>query len=116
MSYSTLIDIGKMATRASGFEVTMSVVGHPGLLNRMVNDPKSIDVADMEIWQSKIAVPNGAIQGIAISEIKNWDQSEQRSTEGTFNGKEMSRQGDSPFEFIYRPDKGTNGFATGETA
>ena len=115
MSYSTLIDIGKMATKDLGFEVTMSVVDHPGLLNRMVNDPKSIDVADMEIWQSKIAVPNGAVQGIAISEIKNWDQLTTLYTEGTFNGKEMSRQGDSPFEFIYRPDKGTNGFATGKT-
>lgn len=115
MSYSTLADISKMATEDLGFEVSMSVVDHPGLINRMINDPKSIDVADLEIWQSKIAVPQGAIQGMAVSEIKNWDQLTTLYTQGTFNGKEMSREGDSPIEFIYRPDMGTKGFADGVT-
>jgi len=115
MSYSTLADIGKMATEDLGFEVSMSVVDHPGLLNRMVNDPTSIDVADIEIWQSKIAVPQGALQGVAISEIKNWDKLTTLYTQGTFNGKEMSREGDSPIEFVYRPDKETNGFTEGMT-
>ena len=41
----------------------MSVVDHPGLLNRMVNDPKSIDIADIEIWQTKVAVPQGVTAG-----------------------------------------------------
>ncbi|MBV8094714.1 MAG: ABC transporter substrate-binding protein, partial [Acetobacteraceae bacterium] len=52
MSYSTLADIAKQATKDLGFRVEMSVVDHPGLTNRMVNDPKSIDIADMEIWQA----------------------------------------------------------------
>ena len=30
----------------------MTVVDHPGLTNRMINDPKSIDVADMEIGRT----------------------------------------------------------------
>ena len=55
MSYSTLADIAKQATKDLGFKVEMSVVDHPGLTNRMVNDPKSIDIADMEIWQTKIS-------------------------------------------------------------
>ena len=47
MSYSTLIDIARQASQDLGFKVEMSVVDHPGLTNRMVNDPKSIDIADM---------------------------------------------------------------------
>lgn len=115
MSYSTLADIGRMATEDLGFEVTMSVVDHAGMTNRMFNDPSAIDVADIEIWQSKIAVPQGVLQGIAISEIGNWDQLTPLYTEGKFAGKEVSRQGDSPFEFLYREGKDSNGFATAPT-
>ena len=69
MSYSTIPDIAKQASKDLGFTIDMSVVDHPGLLNRMVNDPKSIDVADMEIWQTKIAVPQGVTQAVEIAKI-----------------------------------------------
>ncbi len=115
MSYSTLSDIARMATEDLGFEVTMSVVDHAGMTNRMFNDPGAIDVADIEIWQSKVAVPQGALQGIAISEIRNWDKLTPLYTQGVFAGKEVSRQGDSPFEFIYRDSKDANGFSSAPT-
>ena len=104
MSYSTLADIAKQASKDLGFKVEMSVVDHPGLLNRLVNDPKSIDIADMEIWQSKIAVPQGVLQGVEIAKIKDWGDLTPLYTEGTFAGKEVSRQGDAPIEFIYRDE------------
>ena len=115
MSYSTLPDIARQASQDLGFKVEMSVVDHPGLLNRMVQDPKSLDVADLEIWQSKVAVPQGVLQGIEIAKIKNWGELTPLYTEGTFAGKEASRQGDSPFEFIYRDGADGNNFASGKT-
>ena len=115
MSYSTLPDIAKQATKDLGFTVQMSVVDHPGLLNRLVQDPKSLDIADMEIWQSKIAVPQGVLQGVEIAKIKDWGDLTTLYTEGTFAGKEVSRQGDSPFEFIYRDKPDSKQFATGKT-
>lgn len=115
MSYSTLADIAKMATEDLGFQVTMSVVDHAGMTNRMFNDPAAIDVADIEIWQSKVAVPQGVLQGIEIAKIRNWDQLTPLYTKGTFNGKEVSRQGDSPYEFIYRDSADMNNFADGPT-
>ncbi len=115
MSYSTLADIGRMATEDLGFEVTMSVVDHAGMTNRMINDPSAIDVADIEIWQSKVAVPQGVLQGIATSEIRNWDKLTPLYTEGNFAGKEVARQGDSPFEYIYRESMDSNGFASQPT-
>ena len=115
MSYSTIADIARQASADLGFKVEMSVVDHPGLINRMVNDPNSIDVADMEIWQSKIAVPQGVTQGVEIAKIKNWGQLTPLYTEGTFAGKEVSRQGDSPFEFMYRDAKDAKAFAAGKT-
>ena len=102
MSYSTLAEIGKQAEKDLGFKVEMSVVDHPGLLNRVANDPKSIDVADIEIWQNKVLIPQGVLQGIEIARIKNWEDLTTLYTEGAFEGKEVSRQGDAPIEFIYR--------------
>ncbi len=116
MSYSTIADIAKQASKDLGFKVEMTVVDHPGLTNRMVNDPKSIDVADMEIWQNKLMVPQGATQAVEISKIKNWGDLTPLFTEGKFAGKEVSRQGDSPFEFMYREAKDGKTFAKAPTA
>lgn len=116
MSYSTLADIAKQASADLGFKVEMQVVDHPGLTNRMVNDPKSIDIADMEIWQNKLMVPQGATQAVEIAKIKNWGDLTPLYTEGKFAGKEVSRQGDSPFEFMYRDAKDGTTFATAPTA
>ena len=115
MSYSTLPDIARQASQDLGFKVEMSVVDHPGLLNRLVQDPTSLDIADLEIWQSTVAVPQGALQGVEIAKIKNWGELTPLYTEGTFAGKEVSRQGDAPIEFIYREGKDSNGFASGKT-
>lgn len=116
MSYSTIADIAKQASKDLGFKVEMTVVDHPGLTNRMVNDPKSIDVADMEIWQNKLMVPQGATQAVEISKIKNWGDLTPLYTEGKFAGKEVSRQGDSPFKFMYREAKDGKTFAKAPTA
>ncbi len=115
MSYSTIADIARQASQDLGFKVEMSVVDHPGLTNRMVNDPKSIDIADMEIWQSKIVIPQGVTQAVEIAKIKNWGDLTPLYTEGKFAGKEVSRQGDSPFEFMYRDAKDATAFAGGPT-
>lgn len=109
MSYSTLADIGKQAEKDLGFKIEMSVVDHPGLLNRVSNDPKSIDVADVEIWQSKVLIPQNVLQGVEISKIKAWGGLTPLYTEGTFAGEQVSRQGDSPIKFIYRKSMADGG-------
>jgi len=115
MSYSTIADIARQASKELGFKIEMSVVDHPGLLNRMVNDPKSIGIADMEIWQTKVAVPQGVTQAVDISKIKNWGQLTPLYTEGKFNGKEVSRQGDAPIEYMYRTAKDATTFVNEKT-
>ena len=60
-------------------------------------------------------MPQGVVQGVEIAKIKNWAQLTPLYTEGTFAGKEVSRQGDSPFEFIYRDGKDGKNFAAGKT-
>ncbi len=115
MSYSVLADIGRQASQDLGFKVEMTVTDHPGLTNRMVNDPKSIDIADMEIWQTKIAVPQGVTQAVDTTKIKVWDKVTPLYTQGKFAGKEVSREGDSPYEIMYRDAVDAKSFHDGPT-
>jgi putative spermidine/putrescine transport system substrate-binding protein len=115
MSYSTLIDIANQASKDLGFKVEMSVVDHPGLTNRMVNDPNSIDIADSEIWQTKIYVPLGVTQAVDTKKIKVWDKVTPLYTQGVFAGKEVSREGDSPYEIMYREAADGTAFHDGPT-
>lgn len=115
MSFSTIPDIARKAKEDLGFTIEMSVTDHPGLINRMIQDPNAIDVADMEIWQSKVVIPQGVLQGIEVARIANWDELTPLYTEGVFEGQEVSRQGESPFEFIYRESQDANGSVTQKT-
>jgi putative spermidine/putrescine transport system substrate-binding protein len=114
-SYSTLIDIARQASADLGFKVEMSVTDHPGMTNRIVNDPQSIDIADCEIWQTKVFVPLGQTQCVDVKKIKLWDKMTPLYTQGTFAGKEVSRQGDSPYEIMYREAKDATAFHDGPT-
>lgn len=115
MSYSALAPIADQASKDLGFTVEMAVTDHAGLMNRMINDPTAIDIADIEFWQSKVVGPLGAIQAIDISRIGYWDRISPLFTEGKFGGAEVSRQGDAPIEYIYRPDPDEAGFAASAT-
>ncbi|RMH47257.1 MAG: extracellular solute-binding protein [Alphaproteobacteria bacterium] len=115
MSYSTLIDIARKATEDLGFKVEMAVTDHAGMVNRMVNDPTSIDIADTEIWQTKVYVPQGVTQAVHTKRIKLWDKITPLYTQGVFAGKEVSRQGDSPYEIMYRASKDATSFHDGPT-
>jgi len=77
-SYSTLIDIARQASQDLGFKVEMSVTDHPGMTNRIVNDPASIDIADCEIWQTKVFVPLGKTQCVDVKKIKAYKPSRER--------------------------------------
>lgn len=115
MSYSTLIDIGRKASEDLGFKVEMSVTDHPGLTSRMVTNPEAVDVADAEIWQTKVFVPQGVSQAVDTTRIKLWDKITPLYTEGVFAGKEVSREGDSPIEYMYRPAVDATSFADAPT-
>jgi putative spermidine/putrescine transport system substrate-binding protein len=115
MSYSVLIDIARQASEDLGFNVEMSVTDHGGLLNRMANEPTALDIADSEIWQTKFYVPQGVTQAVDISKIDLWDKITPIYTEGRFAGAEVSREGDSPFEIMYRESKDATSFHDGPT-
>jgi putative spermidine/putrescine transport system substrate-binding protein len=101
VSYSVVKAIGDQASKDLGFKVTMQNVDTSAAINRFITQPKSVDIADVEGWQAKLATKRGVIQGIERAKIKEFDNILPIFTKGEIGGIEVSRQGISPYEAMY---------------
>jgi putative spermidine/putrescine transport system substrate-binding protein len=111
MSYSTIIDIARQATKDLGFKVEMAVTDFPGFVNRVTTQADTVDIADAEMSQIPLVVPRGSFQPVDPKKIKLWDQITTIYTQGTFAGKELSRQGLTPYKLQYLANNQAKTFA-----
>ncbi|MDO9712919.1 ABC transporter substrate-binding protein [Paracraurococcus lichenis] len=101
VSYSVVKAIGDQASKELGFKVTMQNLDTSASINRFITQPNSVDIADLEGWQAKLATRRGVIQGIERKRIKEFDNILPIFTRGEIGGTVVSRQGISPFEAMY---------------
>ena len=73
-SYSAIIDIARKASEDLGFKVEMQTADHAALLNRLVTQPESLDIADTEFFFLMYTVPRGIIQPVDLTKYKWWDK------------------------------------------
>ena len=73
VSYSVVKAIGDQASKDLGFKVTMQNLDTTAAINRFVTQPNSVDIADVEGWQAKLATRRGVLQGIERKRIKEFD-------------------------------------------
>src|SRR5271170_5518032 len=73
VSYSVVKAIGDQASKDLGFKVTMQNLDTSAAINRFITQPDSVDIADVEGWQSKLATKRGVLQGIEVKKIKEFD-------------------------------------------
>jgi putative spermidine/putrescine transport system substrate-binding protein len=106
VSYSVVKAIGDQASKDLGFKVTMQNLDTSAAINRFVTQPSTVDIADVEGWQAKLATKRGVLQGIQVKKIKEFDNILPIFTKGEISGKQVSRQGISPYEAMYiaKPD------------
>jgi putative spermidine/putrescine transport system substrate-binding protein len=106
VSYSVVKAIGDQASKDLGFKVTMQNLDTSASINRFVTQPSTVDIADVEGWQAKLATKRGVLQGIERKKIKEFDNILPIFTKGEISGKVVSRQGISPYEAMYisKPD------------
>jgi putative spermidine/putrescine transport system substrate-binding protein len=101
-SYSAIIDIARQASQDLGFKVEMQSVNGDALVNRVVTQPETVDIADLEYWAVQKVFPRGGMQGIDLARIELWDQVVPIFTQGKYpDGKDVSRQGTLPYEVQY---------------
>src|SRR5438552_15215505 len=106
VSYSVVKAIGDQAAKDLGFKVTMQNLDTSAAINRFISQPDSVDIADLEGWQAKLAAKRGVIQGIEVKKIKEFDNILPIFTKGEIDGHKIPRQGISPYEAMYiaKPD------------
>ena len=101
VSYSVVKAIGDQAAKDLGFKVTMQNLDTSAAINRFITQPDSVDIADVEGWQSKLATKRGVLQGIEVKKIKEFDNILPIFTKGELEGHKIPRQGISPYEAMY---------------
>ncbi len=115
VSYSVVKAIGDQASKDLGFKVTMQNVDTSAAINRFVTQPNSVDIADVEGWQAKLATKRAVLQGIERKRIKEFDNILPIFTKGAIDGKVVSRQGISPYEAMYIKSKDATDLNEGVT-
>src|SRR6202043_2260211 len=101
VSYSVVKAIGDQAAKDLGFKVTMQNLDTSAAINRFITQPNSVDIADLEGWQAKLAAKRGVIQGIEAKKIKEYDNFLPIFTKGELDGHKIPRQGISPYDGLY---------------
>src|ERR1700719_450411 len=101
VSYSVVKAVGDQAAKDLGFKVTMQNLDTSAAINRFITQPDSVDIADVEGWQSKLATKRGILQGIEVKKIKEFDNILPIFTKGELEGHKIPRQGISPYEAMY---------------
>src|SRR6195256_6199286 len=101
VSYSVVKAIGDQAAKDLGFKVTMQNLDTSAAINRFITQPNTVDIADLEGWQAKLAAKRGVIQGIEAKKIKEFDNFLPIFTKGELEGHKIPRQGISPYEAMY---------------
>jgi putative spermidine/putrescine transport system substrate-binding protein len=101
VSYSVVKAIGDQASKDLGFKVTMQNLDTSAAINRFITQPDSVDIADVEGWQAKLATKRGVLQGIEVKKIKEFDNILPIFTKGELEGHKIPRQGISPYEAMY---------------
>lgn len=115
VSYSVVKAIGDQASKDLGFKVTMQNLDTSAAINRFVTQPNSVDIADVEGWQAKLATKRAVLQGIERKRIKEFDNILPIFTKGAIDGKVVSRQGISPYEAMYIKTKDATDLNEGVT-
>jgi len=111
-SYSAIIDIAKQATKDLGFQVEMQTADEVSLLNRLINEPRTIDIADIEYYFQNYLVGRNIIQPIPLSKYKWWDKTVPIFTKGEYpDGRPVSPQGTLPYKVQYLESRDAKTFA-----
>ncbi len=116
-SYSAIIDIAKQASADLGFKIEMQTAPHDALKSRLLTQPNSIDIADIEYFFQYYLIKKGTLQPIDIDKrFKFWDKIVPIFTKGQYkDGRAVSAQGTLPYKVQYVAGPGAKEFHNGPT-
>jgi putative spermidine/putrescine transport system substrate-binding protein len=99
---SAIQQIADQATKDLGFTVKMQLVQSADMLNRLLSQSSSMDVADISIPYLKYLVGRNILQAVPVSKYKYWAQTIPLFTKGEYpDGRKASLQGTAPYSVQY---------------
>lgn len=115
-SYSVISDIADQASKDLGFKIVPQVAETIQLMTKIVNQPETVDLPDLEFWGMQKVWRVGNLQPADVSRITRWEQMTPVMKDGlTLDGEPLSPQGTMPFEVLHVEGPGSNEFATEAT-
>lgn len=115
-SFSVISDIAEKASEDLGFRIVPQSVESTNLMPRIINQPETLEIVDMEYWALAKVWRSGRFQAIDQSRITNWDKITPIMKDGkNFDGSDLSRQGILPFKVMYLDSADSLDFATEAT-
>ena len=101
-SYSVIADIAEKASADLGFTIVPQTADSTALMTKVVSQPETIDIADLEFWAMQKVWRSGKLQPVEIAKIANWSKMTPLMKDGkNFDGSDLSRQGTMPLEVMY---------------
>ncbi|QBX36043.1 extracellular solute-binding protein [Paracoccus liaowanqingii] len=115
-SFSVIADIADKASEDLGFRIVPQSVESTNLMPRIINQPETLEIVDMEYWALAKVWRSGNFQAIDKTKIGNWSRITPIMKDGkNFDGSDLSRQGILPFKVMYLESADADGFAAEET-
>lgn len=115
-SFSVYPDIAAQASADLGFKIETQSAGGDALMARIVSQPETIDIADLQFHELSKVWRSQKMQAIDTSKVSNWDQMIPLFRDGkNLDGADGSRQGVHPHEVLYLDGPGETTFASGAT-
>ena len=115
-SYSVIADIAEKASADLGFKIVPQTADTTALMAKVVKQPETVDIADLEFFGLQKIYRSGNLQPVEISRIANWSKMTPLMRDGKgFDGSDLSRQGTLPFEVLYTDSADSKEFAAGAT-
>lgn len=107
--------IAEKAKEDLGITIEYIPVTTDDVVKRVITQPNSFDIVDIEYMSLKNVVPSGNLMGMDTSRIPLFDKITTLFTQGKVAGKDISRQGTAPVTVMYLPEQLSKSFASEQT-
>jgi putative spermidine/putrescine transport system substrate-binding protein len=115
-SYSVISAITTQASADLGFTINPQVADTTALMAKVVNQPETVDIADLEFFGLQKVFAAGNIRPVEVSRIKRFAEMTPLMRDGkSFDGSDLTDQGTLPFKVIYTDGMESTEFAAGAT-
>lgn len=103
--YTTNPIVAEQANKDLGFKIEMQTLDQTTLINRLLTQAETVDVADFGNTSMGYFKKKGTLMAIPVAEYKHWDKTVPLFTQGTYpDGKPYSLQGYAPIKSQFWAD------------